>query len=390
MSLPVCLPRYDSMSYYFPTRGTTIAALPEQRYMTTTPTPRTSHPYRMYDAIVAQPNAIASVIESQREQCAEVGSILAGKRRIHVVGIGTSWHAALVGASILTDGPEAFAHNSFEFCTATPSVTPDDGVIVISHRGTKRSSYDALDMAVAAGAYTVAITSTDPGPRIQVADAGIRTVEQETSSAFTISYTTALTALAMLNLAMAGHLADSDNGLAALPGNIAAILAREDDVKSVVTDHQDKRRFISAAWGANTANAYEVALKIKETSRADCEGFQIEQLLHGPFCSLDPDCLLTMIATPGDDRGRALDLTNAAAALGAPVWALSNRPAGGLAEAGARIFPLPETPSYLTPIASVVPLQLFTYHLALARGTHPDLFQQDIPGQAAARVHYDL
>ena len=356
----------------------------------TTPTPRTAHPFRMYDAIVSQPDAIASVIDSQREQCAEAGEILAGKRRIHVVGIGTSWHAALVGASILTDGPESFAHNSFEFCTATPSVTTDDAVIVISHRGTKRSSYDALDVAVAKGAYTVAITSTDPGPRIQVADAGIRTVAQEASSAFTVSYTTALTALAMLNLAMGGTLSDADNGLAELPGNIAAILAREDDVKAVVADHQDRRRFISAAWGANTANAYEVALKIKETSRADCEGFQIEHLLHGPFCSLDPDCLLTVIATSGDDRGRTLDLTNASAALGAPVWALSNRPDDGLAEAGARVFPLPDTPPYLTPIASVVPLQLFTYHLALARGTHPDLFQQDVPGQAAARVHYDL
>ena len=356
----------------------------------TTPTPRTSHPYRMYDAIVSQPDAIASVIDSQREKCGEVGGILAGKRRIHVVGIGTSWHAALVGASMMTDGPEAFAHNSFEFCTATPAVTADDGVIVISHRGTKRSSYDALDVAIAKGAYTVAITSTDPGPRIRVADVGIRTVEQETSAAFTVSYTTALTALAMLNLAMGGNLNDGDNGLSELPQQVSRILAREDDVKAVVSEHRDKRRFVSAGWGANTANAYEVALKIKETSRADCEGFQIEQLLHGPFCSLDADCLLTVIATPGDDRGRAGDLARAAAALGAPVWALSNRPDDGLPEAGARIFPLPGMPAYLTPIASVVPLQLFTYHLALARGTHPDLFQQDVPGQAAARVHYDL
>lgn len=356
----------------------------------TTPAPRTSHPYRMYDAITAQPDAIASVIDGQRELCADVGAILATKRRIHVVGIGTSWHAALVGAAILTDGPEAFAHNSFEFCTETPSVTPDDGVIVLSHRGTKRSSYEALDVANARGAYTVAVTSTDPGPRIQVADAGIRTVAQETSSAFTISYTTALTALAMLNAAMAGTLSDADNGLNELPRQVAQILAAEDDVKAVVSDHHDRRRFISAAWGANRANAYEVALKIKETSRADCEGFQIEQLLHGPFCSLDPDCLLTIIATAGNDRGRTGDLARAAAALGAPVWALSNRDNGELADAGAHIFPLPDTPSTLTPIASVVPLQLFTYHLALARGTHPDLFQQDVPGQAAARVHYDL
>ena len=356
----------------------------------TTPTPRTQHPYRMYDAIVAQPEAVASVIASQREPCAEVAARLAGKRRIYVVGIGTSWHAALAGAAIMTDGPEAFAWNSFEFCTDTPAVTSDDGVIVVSHRGTKQSSYDALDVANDRGAYTVAITSTDPGPRVLAADAGIRTVEPEQSSAFTISYTTALTALAMLNLGMAGRLHDEGNGLGELPGQIGQVLAAEDDIKAVAADHHGKRRFVSAGWGANRANAYEVALKIKETSRADCEGLQIEQLLHGPFCSLDSDCLLTLIAPAGEDRGRALDVAQAARELGAPVWALTNRSDAALAEAGARIFPLPASPASLMPIASVVPLQLFTYHLALARGKHPDLFQQDDPKQAAARAYYDL
>ena len=113
----------------------------------------------------------------------------------------------------------------------------------------------------------MAITSTNPGPRIQVADVGIRTVKQEQSAAFTVSYTTALTVLAMLNLGLAGRLYDDANGLAALPGQIADILAAEDVVKGVVADHRDRRRFISAGWGANRANAYEVALKIKETSR---------------------------------------------------------------------------------------------------------------------------
>ena len=162
------------------------------------------------------------------------------------------------------------------------------------------------------------------------------------------------------------------------------------DVRSVVAAHHSRRRFISAGWGANRANAYEVALKIKETSRADCEGFQTEQLLHGPFCSMDSDCLLTLISPDGEDRGRSTDLAQAARELGTPVWALTNRSDDGLAAAGAVTFPLPDCPGYLMPIASVVPLQLFTYHLALARGTHPDLFQQDDPLQAAARTHYDL
>ena len=356
----------------------------------TTPAPRTQHPFYMYDAIVSQPDAIGSVIETQKEHCAEVAEILSSKRRIYVVGIGTSWHAALVGASIMVAGPEAFPCNSFEFCVSPPRVTPDDGVIVISHRGTKRSSYEALDVANHLGAYTVAVTSTDPGPRILAADVGIRTVEQERSAAFTVSYTTALTVLAMLNLGMAGKLDDPSSGLDAFPQQIADILGAEPDVRSIATAHQDKRRFISAGWGANQANAYEVALKIKETSRADCEGFQSEQLLHGPFCSLDANCLLTLIAPAGEDRGRSGDLARAARELGCPVWALTNRVDTELADAGAMTFSLPDCPAYLMPAASVVPLQLFTYHLALARGSHPDLFQQDDPLQAAARTHYDL
>ena len=356
----------------------------------TTLSPRTQHPYFMYDAIVAQPDAIHAVITSQKDRCAEVAEVLAQKRRIYVVGIGTSWHAALVGASIMDAGPEAFACNSFEFCVSPPRVTTDDAVIVISHRGTKRSSYDALDVANSLGAYTVAITSTDPGPRILAADAGIRTVDQEKSAAFTISYTTALTALAMLNLGIAVRLDDPTNGLSAFPQQVAGILDEEDAVRHVVADNHARRRFISAGWGANRANAYEVALKIKETSRADCEGFQTEQLLHGPFCSMDSDCVLTLIAPSGEDRGRSVDLALAARELGTPVWAITNRADGNLQDAGAVAFPLPDCPPYLMPIASVVPLQLFTYHLALARGTHPDLFQQDDPLQAAARTHYDL
>ena len=248
----------------------------------TTPTLRSAHPYYMYDAIVAQPDAIASVLDSQRDVCAEVAATLATRRRIYLVGIGTSWHAALAGQMMMNAGPETtvnagpetFACNSFEFCTAPPQVSADDAVVVLSHRGTKRSSYDALDHAVSTGAYTVAITSTAPGPRIQAADRLIHTVPPEISSAFTISYTTALTVVAMLNQGMT--LAESSHVLAALPSLMSRALAAENDIRSVAVEHHTRRRFISAGWGANRANAYEVALKIKETSRADCEGFQTE------------------------------------------------------------------------------------------------------------------
>ena len=104
--------------------------------------------------------------------------------------------------------------HSFEFCAYPPELGADDAVIVISHRGTKTYSYLALEMAKASGAYTVSITSTDPGPRIQVSDVVINTVEPERSAAFTISYTSAMTVLALLANAI-GSWSDSSRPVSA-------------------------------------------------------------------------------------------------------------------------------------------------------------------------------
>ena len=350
------------------------------------PAVRSAHPYKMYDQIVSQADQIATVLERERERCAELAERLGRCRRIYLVGIGTSWHAALAGAALMRSGPEVLPVNSFEFCTDTPPIGADDAAIILSHTGAKRVSYEALDVAREQGAFTIAVSSTEPGPRVAVADELIHTCPGETSAAYTVSYTTALTVLAMLDAAMAGEL----EALERLPGLVVEVLATEPQVQNVVEQHAARRRFVSAGWGSGRANAYEVALKIKETSRSNCEGFQIEHLLHGPFCELDADCLLTVIASAEPDRGRAADLVRAARALGAPVWALCHAEPDELEAAGADVLRLPGASSRIEPILSVIPLQLFTYHLALARGTHPDLFQQDDPLQAAAYAQVSL
>ena len=68
----------------------------------------------------SQADQIATVLERERDHCAELAERLGRCRRIYVVGIGTSWHAALAGAAMMRSGPEVFPVNSFEFCTATP------------------------------------------------------------------------------------------------------------------------------------------------------------------------------------------------------------------------------------------------------------------------------
>ncbi len=379
--------------------------------MTQPPEVRQGHPYLMYDAILRQPEAIAEMLSKRSTAAREVAATLATKRRLYLVGIGTSWHAVLVaehwfrrlvGAALNSSAPaiEVQGWHSFEFCAYPPPLGPADAVIVISHRGTKTYSFLALELARERGAFTVAVTSTDPGPRLQAADVALNTVEPELSAAFTVSYTSALTVLALLASELSvglGHGAGNGDDpvrlrrrLEDVPGAVADSINRRQFIEQTVERFQDKRRFISVGWGPNTANAYEVALKIKETSAADCEGLQVEQLLHGPFCSIDSACLVTLIAPPGPGYARALNIARASAAVAAPVWALVQEGDEELSALATESFTLPPLPEIWSPLTCATPLQLFTYYLALARGKGPDRFQQDNPRQAAARAHYDL
>ena len=362
--------------------------------------PRETHPYFMHDAILDQPRASARMLDTHGGSAGQAAESLGSKRRIYLVGIGTSWHAALIAEHwfrrFAQGSPEVQAWHSFEFYSYPPALGPDDAVIVISHRGTKTYSFLALELAKSAGAFTLAITSTKPGPRIRVADLQINTVEPERSAAFTVSYTSALTVLAMIATNLDGPVPGETERatlrarLQDVPGQISQVLTREAQIQEAAERFQDKSRFLTIAWGPNTANAYEAALKMKETSAVDCEGLQTEQLLHGPFCSINQDCLVTLVAPPGPGYQRSLDIARACNAAGAPVWALVQEGDADLTGEAGNTFELPEMPELWSPLVYVAPIQLFTYHLALARNAHPDLFQQNNPRQAAARRHYDL
>ena len=361
---------------------------------------RQGHPYLMYDAIMSQPEAMEAMLAKHATTVQPVASELAKKRRVYLVGIGTSWHAGLVAGhwfrKFAGDGPVIEVRHSFEFCAYPPFLSADDGVIVISHRGTKTYSFLALEMAKSSGAYTVAITSTDPGPRIAVADAQLQTVPQERSAAFTVSYTAGLMVMGMLAAALgswtdrSGDVSQLRARLDEIPAAAEQVTARLAEVQRAVRRFQSRDRFICAGWGPNTASAYEVALKIKETSACDSEGLQIEQLLHGPFCSVDEKCLITLVAPPGPGYERAMNVARAAAAVGAPVWGLVQEGDSLLSGLSTEQFTLPAVHEFWSPLVYVLPLQLFTYYLAVARGAHPDLFQQNNPRQAAARQHYEL
>ncbi|MHB8733353.1 MAG: SIS domain-containing protein, partial [bacterium] len=131
--------------------------------------------------------------------------------------------------------------------------------------------------------------------------------------------------------------------------------------------------------GPGAIAAIEGALKIKETSYATAEGMSAEAMLHGPFQSAEPEDLFLLIAQAGPAQRRVADVAAAAREIGARLAVVDDGTAAIPAEALAARWSVPAVPEPFTALTCAVPLQLFSYHLALARGTNPDSFRLDDP-----------
>jgi len=358
----------------------------------TPPPPRPGHPYYMHDAIYAQPGALRLVLRANAPAVAEAAARLRTMDRILLVGIGTSWHATLVGELLFARagrfGHRARALHAFEAANYWPSPDARTGLVLVSHRGTKRFSLEALAAADGAAGVRVVVTGKGSGAGVATADVVLRTVEQEASAAHTVSYTCALALLAALAAAVGGDDA-LVAALEALPDQVALLLGQEawDELAARL---DGRRRYWFVGGGPNTATALEAALKMSEANHADAIGYNVEQFLHGPWAALEPDDLLVVVAPPGPTRERSLAAARVAREVGAPVVALADAADAEFAALAVATIALPPVPELLSPIPAVVPLQLLTYHLALRRGVNPDTMRAERPAHARARARLAL
>ncbi len=358
----------------------------------TPPPPRAGHPYFMYESIFAQPGAIRLVVRSNRDILDLAVSRLRTMERILLLGIGTSWHAALVGEALFREvgglGYRARALHSFEFRNYCPDPDPTTGVVVLTHRGTKRFSLEALEKAKAGGGVGVAITGKGGGEGTTTADHILTTVDQERSGAHTVSYTTALALLVAL-AAKIGSQEVAARQLDGMPDELAMLLGQE-SWEELAARFADRRRYYFVGGGPNTATAYEAALKMSETNHSHAQGFQVEQFLHGPWVGLESEDLVVVIATPGPSYERCLTVARVAHEIGAPVLALVQEGDKEVASLSAHVIELPAVSEWLTPILAVVPLQLFAYFLAVDRGINPDILRRDEEAYARAHATFNL
>jgi glucosamine--fructose-6-phosphate aminotransferase (isomerizing) len=292
---------------------------------------------------------------------------LSGRSRIFVVGTGTSYHGALVGQYLLRSaGVDAWAIRAFEFANYPPRFRADDGLVLLSHRGTKRFSQAALERFISPDHWLVITGEGSPlsGPGV------IQTVPQERSPVHTASHTGAMFRLAQLAVALG-----SPSWKAELPG-VPDAIRKTLGLRAAVIQSLDRLRVERVvhfvAGGPAHATALEGALKLREASYVSAEGHEVESILHGPLISLTPQDSVVMVAQHGPALERTAELAAALHEIGATTLAVGPAAASVIATVA---LETPGIDERLAPIVNVVPLQWLALEVSRRLGVDADSFR---------------
>lgn len=387
-----------------------------------TPTPRTGHPYYMYDEMHAQPEAMRAALaadDAQRDHIArELASThhisdaiidqafllpsFVGRGRIYLTGCGTAHHAALTGADwfrrISQSVLEVYAVQAFEFTRYQPSgPRMHDALLALSHSGIASATVAAAQRAKnEEGMYTIALTGVPGSAVTQASDETVITTTADARAAtYTISHLTMLTVLADLARRTAEHLRaardvalDLVDDIAAFPDLAAHALAQEAQIQQITSALPEINQVIFAGGGPNWPTAQEGALKTREAAYLPAFGFEMEEVLHGPPASFDDKTAAVLIAPPGPARDRALDILRTLRELGTTTIACGAADDADLAALAQHLIPLPTCPEAFSVIPGTVLVQQLAYWFAMARGANPDLIRRDQARWAAARQQY--
>jgi glutamine---fructose-6-phosphate transaminase (isomerizing) len=322
-----------------------------------------------------QPQVVGRLVREGRPAAEAAAQAIRG-RRPHFAVIaarGSSDNAARYGQYLFG------IHNNLIAALATPSIftqyhaTPNMGdalVIGISQSGQSPDIVEVLREARRQGGITLAITNEAESPLAEAAELVLPLLAgKERAVAATKTYTAQVTSMAMLSAAMRGEEAAWVD-LQRLPDLLTRTIDQNTGCVKEAARFHEPTRLIVVGRGYNLSTAFEITLKVKETTGIMADGYSSADFLHGPKAIVDKSFPVMMVAP-----GRAFEDLDGVIALarekGAALIAVSNR--RDVLEAADVALPLPEdTPEWLSPIVGVVPGQLWALGLSLARGMHPD------------------
>ena len=254
-------------------------------------------------------------------------------------------------------------------------------VIGVSQSGETADTLAPLKLAEERGATVIVVTNVVGSAITREADAVCYLqAGPEIAVASTKAFVTQVLVLQMIALHLArlrGTMSESHHrtfgqALRSLPRLAAETLQLAPQVKQLARRYARARDFIFVGRGVGFPIAMEGALKLKELSYVHAEGYAAGELKHGPIALLDPDTPLLAIATKGAVYEKVVSNIAEARARSAPIIAIATAGDGQIDHYAHDVLYVPETPEQISPVVAVLPLQLFAYEVAVARGTDVD------------------
>lgn len=346
------------------------------------------HPHFMLKEITEQPEAIADTIwslatleppELYLSDLGEAEPHLAGIRRVVLLGMGTSLHAAMLGQRYFEAfaGIEAVAENASEFRYRAPVVGPDTLVVSVSQSGETVDVLEAMAVARQRGAIQVTICNTEGAQTTRTADGTVYTrAGLERGVASTKCFTTAVVALYMLALGAGranGHLAEDEfrghlAAVAQLPAAVAKAVAAGPAYKAAAATVADAGHLLFLGRGMAFPVAMEGALKMKEISYIHAEGYAAGEMKHGPIALIDSEFPTVAVATKHALRSKMISNIEQVQARGGPVLAVVTEGEVEVARLADATMTIPEVSALLEPVVATIPVQLLAYYVAVQRG----------------------
>ena len=304
--------------------------------------------------------------------------------RIIIAACGTSWHAGLVGEYLfeeLTRIPVEVEYAS-EFRYRNPVINASDIVIAISQSGETADTLAALKLAKERGAFIYGICNVVGSSIARLTDSGTYThAGPEIGVASTKAFTTQLTVLTLLALHL-GHkkrTIDHDTyrrlckELAHIPDLVAKTLEmNKDKVLEIAREYKDVSNCIYLGRGYNFPVALEGALKLKEISYIHAEGYPAAEMKHGPIALIDENMPVVFLAPSKGHYEKVVSNAQEIKARKGKIIAVVTEHDCQMSSLADHVLEIPEVDEIFSPILSVIPLQLLSYHIATMRGCNVD------------------
>jgi glutamine---fructose-6-phosphate transaminase (isomerizing) len=303
--------------------------------------------------------------------------------RVELVACGSASFASLVGAAAIQEwtGLPARVTVGSEFRYSPPPLDATTLVIAVTQSGETADTIAPTRYAREQGCPIVAVTNTVGSAITREADAVMfLQAGPEIAVAASKTFVTQVTTLAVLAAAIAkarGVLDEASElglgvALRALPEAASRTLALNPGVEALARRYVNSRGFMFIGRGTSFPAALEGALKLKEISYMHAEGYAAGELKHGPISLLDAECPLVAVATRSRTYDKLISNVMEGRARDARVIAVATEGDASIERSADDVLWVADTLDAISPALAVIPLQLFAYHTAVARGTDVD------------------